>query len=74
MKTLEINGAYDEMQDLFRPHIAAITHVSVVGCYSTVTRPLHVRYVRYTPAEAQTVASVPLCFYVLPAFLPSLPG
>ena len=55
LKTLEINGAHDEMQELFRPHIAAITYVSVVGRYSTVTRPLHVRYVRYTPSNTQAL-------------------
>ena len=25
LKTMEINGAHDEIQELFRPHIAAIT-------------------------------------------------
>ena len=49
LKTLEINGAHDEMHNPFRPHIAAITNISVVDRYSTVTRPLHVGYVGYTP-------------------------
>ena len=40
----------------------------------TVTRPLHDRYVRYTTVGALGAAIVPLCFYVLPAFLPSVPG
>ena len=42
--------------------------------YSTVTRPLLDRYVRYTTVGALCAAIVPLCFYVLGAFLPSLPG
>ena len=36
-------------------HIAAITYVPVVGRYSTVTRPLHVRYVRYTASNTQAL-------------------
>ena len=42
--------------------------------YSTVTRPLLDRYVRYTPVRALGAAITPLCFYVLGAFLPSVPG
>ena len=41
--------------------------------YSTVTRPLLDRYVRYTAVRALGAAITPLCFYVLGAFLPSLP-
>ena len=46
LKTLEINGAHDEIQDLFRPHVAAITYVSVAGRYCT--RPLLDRYMSVT--------------------------
>ena len=46
----------------------------VTDRYTTVTRPLHDRYVRYTAVAAIHVANVILCFYVLPAFLPLLPG
>ena len=42
--------------------------------YSTVTRPLLDRYVRYTAVRALGAAITPLCFYVLGAFLPSVPG
>ena len=42
--------------------------------YSTVTRPLLDRYDRYTTVGALCATIVPLCFYVLCAFLPSLPG
>ena len=55
LKTLEINGAHDEMHNPFRPHIAAITNISVVDRYSTVTRPLHVRYVRYSTSNTQAL-------------------
>ena len=55
LKTLEINGAHDEMQDPFRPHIAAMTNISVVDGYSTVARPLPDRYVGYTPSNTQAL-------------------
>ena len=42
--------------------------------YTTVTIPLHDRYVRYTTIGALCATIVPLCFYVLGAFLPSVPG
>ena len=34
---------------------AAITNISVVDRYLTVTRPLHVRYVRYSPSNTQAL-------------------
>ena len=34
---------------------AAITNISVVDRYSTVTRPLHVRYVHYSPSNTQAL-------------------
>ena len=34
LKTLEINRAHDEMHNPFRPHIAAMTNISVVDGYS----------------------------------------
>ena len=44
LKTLEINGAHDEMHNPFRPHIAAMTNISVVDGYS----PLLDRYMTVT--------------------------
>ena len=32
-----------------------VTYFSVVGRYLTVDRPLHVRYVRYTPSNTQAL-------------------
>ena len=37
---------------------AAITNISVVDRDSTVTRPLHVRYVRYSPSNTQALDSL----------------
>jgi len=34
---------------------AAITNISVVDRYLTVTRPLHVRYIRYSPSNTQAL-------------------
>ena len=45
---LKIEGAQDEMQDPFRPHVAAITISSVVDRYPTVTQPLLDRYMSVT--------------------------
>ena len=35
---------------------AAIRNISVVDRYLTVTRPLHVRYIRYSPSNTQALS------------------
>ena len=49
---MEINGVHDETQDHFAHIFAAITNISVVDFYSTVTRPLLDRYMSVTSVTA----------------------
>jgi hypothetical protein len=44
-----------KLHNPFRPHFAAITNISVIDSYSNVTRPLHDRYVGYTPSNTQAL-------------------
>ena len=50
------NADRPERHNPFRPPIAVTTHISVVDRYSTVTRPLLDRYVRYTPSNTQALS------------------
>ena len=44
-----------EMQDPFRPHVAAITNISVVDRYTTVTRYICVTSVTVHPSNTQAL-------------------
>ena len=55
LKTLEIYEVLMMKCTTHSPHIAAITNISVVDRCSTVTRPLHDRYVGYTPSNTQAL-------------------
>ena len=56
-----------------RPHRPAVK-CAWLATWPAVTRRLHVSYRRYTTVGAPTAAIMRLCDYVLPSFLPSVPG
>ena len=54
-KSFSCIGKVGKRTPLCTHSVAAITYVSVVGRYLTVSRPLHFRYVRYTPSNTQAL-------------------